>query len=114
MSDFLTIMWEIVCAVWVICGSCAIGWWLAHVWWERKIRPRRERDAKLANWARNTMVCVTSRTGYVYAVNLEDLANDERGSCRSWSEPAAVLLGYGPSDYAAQLSDLNMEPDCHD
>ena len=53
-------------------------------------------DLALANWTRNTMLVVTTRTGYVYAVNLADLATDEMGSTRCWSEPAAVTVSYGP------------------
>lgn len=77
-------------------------WW----YWKRRtlrLEAEHQPDLLLANWTRNTMLMVTTRTGYVYAANLEDLANDEMGSCRNWAEPASVVISYGPKDFVANL-----------
>ena len=48
-------------------------------------------DKKLADWARDTMLTVTTRTGTVYAITLADLHAHEIPD-RTWNYPLSVTV----------------------
>ena len=49
-------------------------------------------DTDLADWARRTMIIVTTHTGFVYGIRLSELRTDPAGLPRTWNVPVSVTV----------------------